>query len=463
MSPALGLFALWGPMQAAAGPITPLVFLSAAALALPTAISYAVLNREAPSAGAASTWLWRAVSPGAGYLVGLTMITYFVLAALAQPLMFGLFFRGLLNFLGLPDFGLLTLVVAIPIATLPVMWAAYRGAETSMRLVVILMTVESMVVIALSITILYVKTSVPGGINLTAFHPLAATHGATGFWTAMLLGILAFSGFDAISTAAEETSAPRTHLPKAIIVTIVAITIFWALNAWAFTLAISTDRVIAYSAKGLTAVTPLAHEYWGNGNILVILTAFTGLFAVYITGALAASRIIFALARHGLLPRCLSQLDRSGRVPKLALHVVFCLVILGDLVLLLLLGNGLAAFNWWANALVFFATLTFAAVNVANICYFRGPAAARFKMINNLIVPVIGAASMLYVLYEAFFVALWGTAWAAGRSVVYFSTALFVVYLSVVMLTRRLAPLRLRGGAPIEADVRQSTVPESSQ
>src|ERR1700730_915793 len=69
MSPALGLFALWGPMEAAAGPISPLVFLGAASLALPTAISYAVLNREAPSAGAASTWLWRAVSPPVGYLI----------------------------------------------------------------------------------------------------------------------------------------------------------------------------------------------------------------------------------------------------------------------------------------------------------------------------------------------------------------------------------------------------------
>src|SRR5580698_9989081 len=120
LSPALGLFALWGPMQAAGGPISPLVFLGAAALALPTAISYAVLNREAPSAGAASTWLWRAVSPAAGYLVGLTMTTYFVLAALAQPLLFGLFFRDLLAFLGLPNFGLATLVAAIPIITLPV-------------------------------------------------------------------------------------------------------------------------------------------------------------------------------------------------------------------------------------------------------------------------------------------------------------------------------------------------------
>src|SRR5580700_7824125 len=59
-SPAMGLYALWGPMQVAAGPITPLIFLAAMVLILPTAISYALLNQEAPSAGAACTWLWRA-------------------------------------------------------------------------------------------------------------------------------------------------------------------------------------------------------------------------------------------------------------------------------------------------------------------------------------------------------------------------------------------------------------------
>lgn len=372
MSPALGLFALWGPMQAAAGPIAPLVFLAAAALAMPTAISYAVLNAESPAAGAASTWLWRSVSPSAGYLIGLTMTTYFVLAAMAQPLLFGLFFRDLLVYFGVPASGLWVLLLAIPIITVPVMWAAYRGAETSTRLAVTLMAIESTVVVAMSITILYVKSGVPGGISLAPFNPLGATHGFNGFWTAMLLGILAFCGFDVVSTAAEETNAPREHLPKAIILTIVGITLFWALNAWIFTLAIPHDLVVKYSAEGLTAVTPLAQKFWGSGNILVILTAITGICAIYITGALGASRIIFALARHGLLPRQLAQLGGTGRVPRQALHTVFGIVMLGNIAAVLILKNGLAAFTWWANAMVFFATLTFAAVNVANICFFGG-------------------------------------------------------------------------------------------
>jgi amino acid transporter len=462
MSPALGLFALWGPMQSAAGPITPLVFLSGAALAMPTAISYAVMNKEAPSAGAASTWLWRAVSPAAGYLIGLTMMTYFALAALLQPLLFALFFRDLLSFIGVRDYGLITLIVAIPVAILPVMWAAYRGAAASTRLAVTLMSIEVVVVMALSATILWLRESAPGGINLRAFDPLSATHGISGFWTAMLLGVLAYSGFDVISTAAEETNAPREHLPKAIILTIVGITIFWALNSWVFTLAISNDRVVAYSAEGLTAVTPMAREYWGRGSILIIFTAFSGLLACCITSALGASRIIFALARHRLLPTSLSQLDPTGRVPRKALHAVFAFVLLGDITLLIVLNNGLAAFNWWANALVFFATLTFTAVNIANICHFQRDASARFDLVSNMIVPIIGALSTLYVLYEMFFVALWDADWASGRSVVYFCVTLFGFFILVVLFTGLLRPDRLRGPAPIEAESQPDSPPFSS-
>ena len=67
------------------------------AMTLPTAISYALLNRDAPSAGAACTWLWTAVHPMIGFQAGLLMATYFLMAAIAQPLMFALFFLDLLD------------------------------------------------------------------------------------------------------------------------------------------------------------------------------------------------------------------------------------------------------------------------------------------------------------------------------------------------------------------------------
>jgi hypothetical protein len=138
-------------------------------------------------------------------------------------------------------------------------------------------------------------------------------------------------------------------------------------------------------------------------------------------------------------------------VPREALHTVFGLVIVGNVAAVLILRNGLAAFTWWANAMVFFATLTFAAVNIANICFFRRIAPARFRILPNLIVPVVGVVSTLYVMYESFFVALWNADFLTGRSVVYFCVLLFLLFIVIVWLTGRIAPTRLQGDAPVEA------------
>jgi amino acid transporter len=73
-SPAIGLYATWGPIEAMAGPVVPLVFLAALIITLPTVLSYACLNRYAPSAGAAATWLWTALNPTTGLVAGLVMI-----------------------------------------------------------------------------------------------------------------------------------------------------------------------------------------------------------------------------------------------------------------------------------------------------------------------------------------------------------------------------------------------------
>ena len=447
-SPAIGLYATWGPMQVAAGPITPLVFLAAMALTLPTAISYALLNRQAPSAGAASTWLWTAVGPSAGFIAGLLMTTYFFMAAAAQPLMFALFFRDLLEWLGLKVSQRISLPLGVIVSSVPIAWVCLQGAAASIKSMVRLMTIETLVVVALSVTILVVKAGEPGGINFAPFHPHHGI-GWAGFWAAMIFGVLDFCGFDVVSTAAEEAHAPREHLPKAILVTVIGIAVFWALNAWAFTLSTPDAMVRAYTAHGLTAVSPMAQAYWGWGNLIVILTAFTGLTAVYISSMQGVSRIAFALARHGLLPGRLAHLTGQNRVPRNAVLSILAAVIAVDLGSLYLLKNGLDSFTWWASALVFFATLTFLSVNVANIVCFWRFARGQFGVFKNLLVPAAGIVFNAYLIYAAFFSGLWAGNWRTGKSVVLGSLALLAVQLSAVLCVRIFRPERLGRGAPI--------------
>jgi amino acid transporter len=448
----MGLFALWGTMEAATGPVTPLIFLAAMLVTLPTGISYAVLNSRFPSAGAASTWLWRSVSPVAGFMAGLTMSTYFLMATVSAPVMFAMFFADFLRVIQVPISHLNALYLGVLISTIPAAFFCLRGAEASIKVTVRLMLIESFVVLALSATILFVNSQEAGGITFGPFNPKHATQGLAGFWSAMVVGVLGFCGFDVVSTAAEEANAPRTHLPRAIFITLVGMAVFWAINAWAFTLGIPVERVVEYTRAGLPAVTGIAERYWGFGSLTVDIIAFTGVTALYLSCVQGTSRIVFALARHGLLPSVFGRLAGERRVPRNAvLGVLICAVLL-DLVTLVVLRNGLDTFNWWSFALVFFATLTFMAVNIANAIYFFRFARADFHLFNNLFVPIAGFLVNAYLLYAAFFSALWSSDLPTGRSVVIGCLVILVVEVAVVIWMRLFTPGLFRQDAPINAD-----------
>src|SRR5712671_2483206 len=421
-SPAMGLFALWGTMEAATGPVTPLIFLSAMLVTLPTGISYAVLNSRFPSAGAASTWLWRSMSPLAGFLAGLMMSTYFLMATMSVPVMFAMFFADFLRILQAPISHLDALYCGVVVSTIPVAFVCLRGAEASIKVTVRLMLIETFVVLALSATILFFKAGEAGGINFGPFNPGNATQGLTGFWSAMVVGVLGFCGFDVVSTAAEEANAPRTHLPRAIFITLVGMAVFWALNAWGF------------------------------GSLTVDIIAFTGVTAVYLSCVQGASRIVFALARHGLLPAMFGRLAGERRVPRTAVLGVLTCAVVVDLVTLVVLRNGLDAFNWWSFALVFFATLTFMAVNLANAIYFFRFARRDFSLFSNLLVPIVGFFVNAYLLYAAFFSALWSSDLPTGRSVVVGCVLVLAFEVVAAIYMRLLSPGLFRQDAPINAD-----------
>jgi amino acid transporter len=448
-SPAIGLYAMWGPIQAATGPVAPLVFLAALAIVLPTALSYASLNRHAPSAGAAATWLWTTVNPTVGLAAGLVMVTYLVMGATTIPLMFGLFLGDLLHWAHIDLPPLVSVVMGIAIQSAIVAAICLRGAEASVKTTIRLMLIETGVVLALSATILWVKAGQPGGVNLGPFMPSHATNGAAGFWAAIILGILAFTGFDVIATAAEEARAPRERVPKVVVLAVIGMAVFWALNAWVFTLSTPPQKVLEYNAQGLTAITPVATAYWGWGDLIVIATAFTGLTAIYIGCVQGASRILFALGRHGILPPAFARLSGAGRAPRTAVGFVVLACVGLSLASLALLRDGLDSFVWWSNAVVFFAAVTYIGVNVANLLYFRRILPARFRVFGNLVVPVVGVALNLVLLYAAFFSSLWSQPFRTGRSVVIACLAIFAVQLLAALGVRLFRRDLLRADAPI--------------
>ncbi|MGH9521788.1 MAG: hypothetical protein ACRD3E_04575 [Terriglobales bacterium] len=95
----------------------------------------------------------------------------------------------------------------------------------------------------------------------------------------------------------------------------------------------------------------------------------------------------------------------------------------------------------------FFAALTFTEVNVANILYFRRILPEHFNVVQNLVVPIIGVIFNLFLIYAAFFAALWPAPFRTGRSIVFACLILFALLLLVVAGVRLFARSALAGAS----------------
>jgi amino acid transporter len=446
MSPASGLYFNFSPTEAAAGPVVPLVFLIAMVVTLPTALSYAALSRTLPSAGSAYTWVRRSMGPSAGIFAGWILNGFYLLAQIVLPGIGALFFNDILKQAGLPT-GYVTWAIGVLLMTGIVAVINYRGIDLSLKGTVIFMVVESVVVFALMATILIVQTrngSFTGADVVSTFNPSAAMGGATAIFAALVFGIQANVGFDAVSTLAEETHTPQKYIPIATVVAVVAVGLYWVVTAIGFVAAFPVQQVVDVVASGGTPVSAMAHQFWGPlGQLLISVVAFTAIVAIYLAQNVASSRALYAMGRQGTAPRWLGRLTATSRVPGNAMALGLAVTV----VVTLLLGGVLGTANqysWSATMSSSLALLTYLCVNIANFVYHWRFERDRFRVFMHAIVPAFGIAVVCFVIYKSYLGSLWDAGWTYGRSVqlaVVIWLLLGVVWMQYI---RRSAPEALR-------------------
>ena len=146
--------------------------------AIPTAVSFAVMNKRRPSAGGAFTWLWEAVAPPVGAWLGWVQATQYTLACVLQPIMFGLFCNALLAGVGAPPSFTTAMAGGLVVVAL-VAVATYRQVQVSARVVGVFMVIEAAFVAALAVVII-VAQAMRGGLSTAPLDPAAATSGPHG-------------------------------------------------------------------------------------------------------------------------------------------------------------------------------------------------------------------------------------------------------------------------------------------
>jgi APA family basic amino acid/polyamine antiporter len=199
--------------------------------------------------------------------------------------------------------------------TLAMGWINFRGIRLS-ALWIDFFTIAKLLPLTLFILVglWFVDTSrlsLPGAVSLTQVS------------TAALLLIFAFGGYDVIGVPAGEASDPRKHLPFAFVATILTVT---AVMTMAQIVTLGTLPNL------LSSRTPLADAsmlFVGAAGALIISAgSVASMTGNNLGGVLTGSRMLFALAENGELPRFFAKIHPRYRTPSNA--VIFTtLVALG--------------------------------------------------------------------------------------------------------------------------------------
>ncbi len=150
--------------------------------------------------------------------------------------------------------------------------------------------------------------------NYTPFIP--ENEGGSRFgWTGILRGagviFFAYIGFDAVSTAAQETRKPQRDMPIGIIGSLIVCTILFILYANVLT-GIVNYRELGVAAPLSLALARIPYPWLSTAMQIAVLAGLTSVILVMLLGQ---SRVFFSMSRDGLLPKLFSDIHPKFRTP----------------------------------------------------------------------------------------------------------------------------------------------------
>jgi basic amino acid/polyamine antiporter, APA family len=326
----------------AAGPAVTLSFIVAAIGCTFAGICYAEFAAMIPIAGSAYTYSYVTMGEFVAWVIGWSLVLEYALGATTVAIAWSEYLNNLFN------------------GAIPYRWChsvlqtspdGVRGVINAPALLILLLitlilikgiqesaAINSVIVIV-KVTIVIVFIAVGWGFINPAYHtPFLIPPGTPGHegmfqhgWGGVLGGasivFFAFIGFDAVSTAAQETKNPGRDMPIGILGSLAFCTVLYILFGYVITgvgrwqefLTVGKEASVAYAIQ---------HHMPGYGWLATLVTVaiLFGFTSVILVMLLGQSRVFFSMANDGLLPKVFSELHPTFRTPYKCNMLLFLFV-----------------------------------------------------------------------------------------------------------------------------------------
>ena len=334
-----------------AGPALVVSFILLGVVCGFAALCYAELSSMIPQAGSAYAYAYATLGEFIAWIVGWNLILEYAVGNIAVAIAWSGYFNSLLSGFGvsLPDWlthgyrtALLSsdpavhalLQTAPSIAGIPILlnvpafvivmavtWVLYIGVRESAR------ANKIMVIVKLTVLAFFVVLGAQH-INPDNYRPFAP-NGWRGIHQGAAIVFFAYIGFDAISTAAEETKDPQRNMPRGILYGLGICTAIYVIVGL-----VATGLVPYMQLKGAD---PLAKALEVAGlptaSWIVAFGAVVSLTAVLLVFQYGQPRIFLAMARDGFLPAWAAKIHPRYRTPHITTFWTGVVVAVGSLVL----------------------------------------------------------------------------------------------------------------------------------
>ncbi|MFE6666401.1 amino acid permease [Streptomyces sp. NPDC057697] len=316
-----GIFTLAGTVaNGTAGPAVLLSFLIAGVASAAAAFSYAEFAGLIPKAGSAYTYGYAVLGELVGWFIGWDLLLEYTAIVAVVAIGISGYFSFLLGEMGLDvpkwmlgapgtgDGHRVDLFAAL--LCLLVAYLLTLGIKNAARFETVVVVLKVLVVLlVVGVGVFHINTA-----NYRPFFPF----GVSGAFTGAATVFFAVFGYDAMSTAAEESKDAQRHMPKAILYSL-AISMVLYVAACLVLTGMQSYKDIDPESGFSTAFKSVGLS--GLADVIAV-GAIIGILTVMFTFMLGVTRVWFSMSRDGLLPKWFAKTHPTRHVPTRVTWIV---------------------------------------------------------------------------------------------------------------------------------------------